>query len=168
LNRTPRLIESKVQALAALLREKGMSVTHQRLTVYRALLEDVTHPDADQLLNRVRRQLPSISLGTVYKALDTLKELGAVLEVDSPKSATRYEALVEPHHHLICDVCEQILDLHEPAYTNLRPPARAAAGFVVASCTVQFRGRCRRCSLKYKPSRQPRRRPQAGPLQGGS
>src|SRR5712691_437534 len=118
-----------------MLRRRGMSVTHQRLAVYRSLLEDESHPDADRLYERVRRRVPTISLGTVYKALDTLKVLGAITEVDAPRSATRYEAVVEPHHHLICDQCEEIIDLHEPGYSKLRPRGRSSAGFEVTSCT---------------------------------
>ena len=165
--RSPQLIDARVRAIGELLRRKGMSVTHQRLAVYRSLLQDDSHPDADRLYERVREQVPTISLGTVYKALDTLKELGAIAEVDSPRSATRYEALLEPHHHLMCETCGEILDLHEPAYSRLRPPSRAASGFRVTSCTVQFRGKCRRCARKTKKHPRPRR-PRAGRTQGGS
>ena len=144
-----------------------MSVTHQRLATYRALLEDPSHPDAERLHARVRRRLPTISLGTIYKALDTLKALGAILEVDAPRSATRYEASLEPHHHLMCDGCGRIVDLHEPAYARLRPPTRASAGFQITSCTVQFHGQCRKCKPALTRSRSASRRPAAGARQGG-
>jgi Fur family peroxide stress response transcriptional regulator len=145
--RSASFIESRVRALETLMREEGMSVTHQRLAVYRSLLEDESHPDAEHLLERVRRRVPTISLGTVYKALDTLKDLGAITEVDAPRSATRYEAVLEPHHHLICEGCGVIVDLHEPRYSRLRLPGSAARGFQVASCSVQFRGLCGRCGV---------------------
>jgi Fe2+ or Zn2+ uptake regulation protein len=147
-----------MQKMAALLRRRGLSVTMQRLQVYRSLLEDRTHPDAERIHRRVRRALPTIALGTVYKALDTLKELGAIMEVDAPRSATRYEAADDPHHHLICERCGEIVDLHERRLSRLRPSGRAASGFAISSCTVQFRGRCRRCRGAASGRNQTRRR----------
>lgn len=144
--RTPQPIDERVQAFRELLRSRGLAVTHQRLEVYRCLLEDESHPEADRLFARVRRGIPTISLGTVYKTLDTLKQLGAITEVHATKNATRYEAILEPHHHLVCERCGSIFDLYERKYSRLRPTARAAAGFEVRSCSVQFRGLCRECA----------------------
>lgn len=143
------LVDEKVRELEDHLRCAGLSVTHQRLAVYRCLLEDDTHPDAERVFERVRRRLPSISLGTVYKALDILKDLGAVAEVDAPRSATRYEAVIEPHHHLICESCGKILDLHAPQYSSLRP-VTPLDGFEVKTCSVQFHGVCRACAGRAK------------------
>lgn len=139
------LVDERVRGLEAHLRREGLSVTHQRLAVYRCLLEDDSHPDAERVFERVRRRVPTISLGTVYKALDMLKDLGVVSEVDAPRSATRYEAVIEPHHHLICESCGRILDLHAPEYSALRPAA-PLEGFEVKACTVQFHGICRSCA----------------------
>lgn len=185
--RSDSFIESRMRTLEQRLRRRGLSVTHQRLAVYRALLETTVHPDAERLFAQVRRRVPTISLGTVYKALDTLKDLGAITEVDAPRSATRYEALLEPHHHLICEQCGAIIDLHEPRYSRLRLPGHTAPGFQVESCTVQFRGRCKRCAARRTkggkdarlspkvaglkpPGRRPARTRSAGAtgIQGGS
>lgn len=143
--RSRALIDEKVRDLEGLLRRQGLSVTHQRLAVYRCVLEDDSHPDAERVFDRVRRRVPTISLGTVYKALDTLEELGVVAQVDASRSATRYEAVIDPHHHLVCESCGRILDLHAPEYSVLRP-ASPVEGFEVLSCSVQFRGVCRVCS----------------------
>jgi len=152
--RSRALVDEKVRDLESLLRDEGLSVTHQRLAVYRCLLEDDSHPDAERVFERVRRRVPTISLGTVYKTLDILKDLGAVAEVDAPRSATRYEAVVEPHHHLICGSCGKILDLHAPEYSTLRPSA-APEGFEVRSCSVQFDGTCRACAARKKRTSDP-------------
>jgi Fur family peroxide stress response transcriptional regulator len=143
------IIDDKVREMEGLLRSRGLSVTHQRLAVYRCLLEDDSHPDAERVFERVRRRVPTISLGTVYKAIDTLKELGAVVEVDAPRSATRYEAVIDPHHHLVCEQCGRILDLHAPEYAAMRPVG-PLQGFEVLSCSVQFRGLCRACAARKK------------------
>jgi Fur family peroxide stress response transcriptional regulator len=143
------IVDEKVRELESHLRREGLSVTHQRLAVYRCLLEDDSHPDAERVFERVRRRVPTISLGTVYKALDMLKDLGAVAEVDAPRSATRYEAVIEPHHHLICESCGRILDLHAPEYSALRPEA-PVEGFEVKACSVQFHGLCRACARRVK------------------
>ena len=167
--RTPELVESQVKALVSTLRDRGFSVTHQRLEVYRALVADDTHPDAEGIHERVRKSIPSISLGTVYKAIDTLKNLGVIAEVDAPRSATRYEAVLEPHQHLVCEECERIVDFSEPGFGIVRPPARLANGFEVRACQVSFIGTCRECqarartgALRPKSRALPRPRSDAG------
>lgn len=155
--RSPQTVAQHLGAIEDVMRRRGLSVTHQRLVIYRCLLEDDGHPDAERLFERVREIVPTISLGTVYKTLDTLRDLGAIVEVGSPRSATRYEAILEPHHHLICEQCGRIVDLYERKYTKLRPSPGAAAGFRVSSCTVQFRGRCRDCVAVRPRGRRTRR-----------
>jgi Fe2+ or Zn2+ uptake regulation protein len=154
------MIRTRLKETEALMRSRGLSVTHQRMAVYRRLLEDVSHPDAERLYERVRRDVPSISLGTVYKTLDTLLDLGVITEVAAPRSATRYEAVLEAHHHLVCEDCGAIGDLYEPKYSRLRLPERSASGFEVMSCSVQFRSRCRACA-----SRSSRRRTRRSPTE---
>jgi Fur family peroxide stress response transcriptional regulator len=170
LNRTGLDVEERLRDLSSQLRRQGMSVTHQRLAVYRALLEDASHPDAEKIHQRIRKDLPSISLATVYKAIDALMVAGKIAEVDAPRSATRYEAVLEPHHHLICDVCGHIEDLHVPEFSRLRPAARDLGKFEISACSVQFHGRCAGCAGP-KPARGGRahrtRRPKAGANQGG-
>ncbi len=157
MNRSPEAIEKQLLALAASLRRGGLSVTHQRLAVYRALLEDDSHPDAEQLYERVRGALPGLSLGTVYKAIDVLLELGVIREVDAPRSATRYEAALEPHHHLICDRCHRIEDLFDPGLSNVRPAPGSGNGFEAESCAAQFHGACAKCAAALRARGENRR-----------
>lgn len=147
-------------SFAAACRARGLSVTHQRLAVYEALLASRSHPDAEQIYEAVRSACPTISRGTVYRCLDLLRSLGLVSEVGRARGGVRYEAALEPHHHLICLGCRRIIDLHDESLDRLvlGPGRRQAAarrggrtsGFEVTGCQVQFVGYCRACRQHHR------------------
>jgi Fur family transcriptional regulator, peroxide stress response regulator len=131
--------------LTDLLRAHGRKITAQRLCIFRALEGDVTHPSAERVHERVRRELPSVSLKTVYQALHDLAELGVISALDVGTGSVRFDPNVEtPHHHLVCRTCGKVRDL-EVDFPELRVPRRAAQRFDVDSAEVVFRGVCDEC-----------------------
>lgn len=122
-----------------------MNVTPQRLAVYRALLESEDHPSPEILFRRVRKSMPSLSLATVYKALDTLELLGVVARVATASDTKRFDANDERHHHLVCTRCQKVVDLYDERFDALAAP-RQISGFVVQTLTVQVKGLCARCA----------------------
>jgi Fe2+ or Zn2+ uptake regulation protein len=94
---------------AGLLQSK-YRLTKQRAAVLRAL-EDGTHLTAETILERVRRHLPSVSLGTVYRTLDILRDIGLVQAFAHAGGAARYEAALDKHHHLLCIHCQAIVNI---------------------------------------------------------
>lgn len=147
-----RSVERAVVAFTAACRDRGLSVTHQRLAIFEAVVASRSHPDADEIYRAVRRKYPTISRGTVYRTLETLCELGFVSDVNPVRGNARFEAALDPHHHLICLSCRTIIDLHDGSLDGLRVPARArqagkgeAAGFEVTGYQIQFVGYCRNC-----------------------
>ena len=145
MDRSPTSLDQRMDHLVARCRERGMNVTPQRMAIYRALLESVDHPTPEALHERVRASMPSLSLATIYKALDTLGELGLVQEVSVAGAGKRYDANVERHHHLVCTRCKQVSDHYDPQLDALRPPRRLA-GFVAHSVSVQLLGLCASCA----------------------
>lgn len=142
--RPSREIERLEGHLAGRCREAGLHLTPQRLFIYRALASAADHPSPEMLFQRVRTSLPSISLATVYKTLDTLESLGAVREVARLGESKRYEARVEPHHHLICTACRGVVDWEGPDAAALLP-ADSIEGFDVRAVCLQVLGVCGRC-----------------------
>ncbi|MFO0984267.1 MAG: Fur family transcriptional regulator [Planctomycetota bacterium] len=130
-------------------RERDMNVTPQRLAIYRALLEAEDHPSPETLFQRVRTTMPSLSLATIYKALDALTELGLVHEVPVKSGIKRYDANLEKHHHLICTRCRKVADVCDPQLDAVAAPKRLA-GFVAHTVSVQVHGLCADCA---KPRR---------------
>lgn len=144
MRRPAREAAPPLETLAERCRAAGLSLTPQRLAIFQALWGSLDHPSPETLYARVRPRLPSISLATIYKTLDTLVELGMVAELPSTGDAKRYDANMAPHHHLVCDVCNDIEDFVDEKLSALRAPR--VGGFTPQSVSVSIHGRCRRCS----------------------
>jgi Fe2+ or Zn2+ uptake regulation protein len=118
--------------------------TNQLEVIWQAVKDETSHPTADQIFLKVRRQLPSISLGTVYRNLQKLVGEGK-LQVLTLGRAQHFDPLVRSHQHFICEQCEQVydvfLDSREKRYLNRLPNE----GFTVTSHQLSFFGRCKQC-----------------------
>jgi len=143
--RTAKELDASVDGLVARCRAAGMNMTPQRLGIYRALLESYDHPSPEALYDRVRSQMPSISLATIYKTLDTLVELGFASELPSVGDTKRYDANMEHHHHLVCRSCNAVEDFEDEALSAVKAPRRLN-GFQPEYVSIHVHGLCRRCS----------------------
>jgi Fur family transcriptional regulator, peroxide stress response regulator len=85
----------------------------QRDTILRVVKNTTSHPGADWVYDEVRKEIPNISLGTVYRNLRSLAQAGEIRELDIPGSASRFDGSTTKHHHLICEKCGSIFDLDE-------------------------------------------------------
>src|SRR5437867_6506445 len=104
--------EARIAELTRRLAEQGYRITPQRLAVVGALMAARNHPSAEDLFARVRETCPTTSLATIYKTLDTLEELGEVLELKFRDGSNRYDGVrPDAHPHLICTRCGRIEDL---------------------------------------------------------
>ena len=134
-----------VDALSDIFRANGRKITAQRQCIFRALEGDVTHPSAERVHQRVRREMPNVSLKTVYQTLNDLAELGAISVLDIGTGSARFDPNVEhAHHHLVCRSCGKVRDVAADL-PGLTVSAQGAQGFVVDSAEVVFRGLCDGC-----------------------
>ena len=109
---------------------------------------DVTHPSAERVHERVRREMPNVSLKTVYQTLNDLAELGAISVLDVGTGSARFDPNVETtHHHLVCRSCGKVRDLAAD-FPGLTVSRRAAQGFAVDSAEIVFRGLCDECRTR--------------------
>src|SRR5213082_3214442 len=149
-NRTE--LRSQVDTFAAHCRANGLSVTSQRLAIFEALAASREHPSAEQIHRAVRRRIPTLSLATVYKNLEALREIGAVADVNPLHEQGRYEAALpgtgagRPHHHLVCVSCKKVRDLYDVAPLRIGD----AQGFEVRAVRVQAEGLCPECRARAK------------------
>lgn len=137
------LVTRRLQEFRALCRSRGIPLTNQRLAIYQALLETNSHPSAESLYRVLRDRLPQLSLGTVYKNLEILRELGLISEVNALHETARYDANLEPHHHLVCLRCKRVIDLYDSALAEVAPSD--THGFQVTDVRVQVNGVCPDC-----------------------
>ena len=128
--------------LAVSFRARGLKVTPQRQRIFRALHETREHPTAEAVYAEVRQEMPTISLRTVYQTLNDLTAMGELSQLDLGTGSARFDPTVDPHHHLVCDTCGAVSDLHAE-FSEVRVPDDV--GFSVSSTEIVFRGRCREC-----------------------
>jgi Fur family transcriptional regulator, peroxide stress response regulator len=137
-----------------LCRQRGLAVTHQRTIIYEALFSMSGHPSPEQVYTRVRQQIPSISLATVYKTINTFLETGIVHEASPHHGSIRLDSNLEPHHHMICTRCKTIFDLDQEAIGPLLMKGTLPNGFRVQRFSVEVLGLCERCANSQKSSLQ--------------
>ena len=92
----------------------GLKATHQRLVIYQYLMASQQHPTAEDIFEYIRSGNPSISLGTVYKTLETLVEYQLVRRVPVAENKMRYDARMEAHSHIYCTNTGEIIDFQDP------------------------------------------------------
>lgn len=142
-----------IARLEALCRRQRLPLTVQRRAVLEVLASRRDHPTADVLYEEVARRLPGVSRATVYRVLEVMVRAGVVRKVWYAGAAARFEIPRERHHHLICVVCDKVVDLHQPAFDRLPAPGRAARGFRLLDYSVQFLGVCPQCAGNGRTSR---------------
>jgi Fur family transcriptional regulator, stress-responsive regulator len=130
---------------SALLRQRGLRVTVQRLAVLRAV-SDAPHVTADVVAETVRGDIGTISVQSVYDALAVLTANGLLRRIQPAGSPARYENRVgDNHHHLICRLCDRMVDVDCAVG---EPPCLTAAedfGYEIDEAEVIYWGRCPEC-----------------------
>jgi len=124
--------------------------TKQREAILRLLRSARSHYTADQIYDKVRRELPNISKGTVYRNLKVLQEMGLVSELSLNGSLSRFEAKRESHYHFRCECCGKVFDLDEPVNHELNQKIAEKTGFQVTHHQTEFRGLCKDCQQNKK------------------
>jgi Fur family peroxide stress response transcriptional regulator len=130
--------------------ETGLTCTHQRQVIYRILMEPGRHWTPDELYQQVHKEIPSISLATVYKTIKTFREAGLVRELNLPYSKQCLDANLAPHHHLVCLACRRVKDLYHVDFEPALLKARIPKGFQVQRYSLEILGVCQDCSGKHR------------------
>jgi len=136
-------------ALSQRLADSGLRSTPQREIIYRVLLKKRDHPTADEVFARVKTELPTISLATVYNCLDALVSCGLVRQVNQDRSATRFCSNMQPHHHFYCDECAGAYDIERLGH-DAEPPVPMPKGFKPNRFEVTIRGLCPDCAARAR------------------
>lgn len=120
--------------------------TKQRRVVYETIKGTLSHPTADWIFEKVRTELPKISLGTVYRNLSVLKDEGTIREIYGNDRRAHYDADLSPHAHFICSTCGQIWDVHNVPNVDWRTFKEMVGCEVIDQC-LEFHGRCSACCV---------------------
>ncbi|WP_437679552.1 Fur family transcriptional regulator [Sorangium sp. So ce131] len=140
--------------MLACVRASGLKLTPQRMAIVRELAADPTHPTAQELFERLRPALPTMSFATVYNTLDALASAGLCAALSLSPGAARFDPNMAAHHHAVCDRCGLVRDVPcepsespgGPSTEPIRAPLAAAPGFEVRAVERIYRGICAACA----------------------
>lgn len=132
------------------LRKKGYKATPQRIAICRFALRSRDHPTAQGIYDEVKKVHPTVSLATVYKTLQILREQGMIQELDLPESQAKFDSYMEPHINLICQQCGRIQDFDDNAVREMVERVTANTRFTRTGHRVDIYGLCKTCRGRFK------------------
>ena len=127
-------------------KEKGIRITPQRLAVYGMLCKGRNHFTADEIYEKIKLQLPGVSLATVYTVLELLKGKELVQEIRISFDKSQFEARIDSHHHFMCRECKKIFDIDMHPCPALEK--NEVDGHKIEKLQGYFYGICKECRGK--------------------
>ena len=135
-----------VKSSNELLRKRGYRLTPQRHMILSVIQEACEHLSIEQITERVQQRNPYVSLSTIYRTLELLRELGLVRENHFLGEQTRYEAITgEAHHHLVCRRCRATIHLDDTLLGNLHEQLQEQYKFHHLTLDLVVAGYCDAC-----------------------
>lgn len=127
---------------------KKTRMTKQRKAILRVLKSTKSHPTADWIYEKVRKEIPNISLGTVYRNLNVLAEHGEINVLDYGSNHSRYDGNPDHHYHFRCEKCGGVYDLDIDLSSDLNNKINTKTEFIAHSHRLEFSGICPNCQQK--------------------
>ncbi|MBN2689763.1 MAG: transcriptional repressor [Gammaproteobacteria bacterium] len=122
----------------------------QRNIILEELSKLKTHPSADELYLIVKKRIPNISLGTVYRNLNKLADDGMILKLGRAGEQKRFDGHTENHYHFVCDKCGKVYDLLDLKISGLENLKDSVAEHELAGYELEFFGTCSDCKKGEK------------------
>ena len=138
-------VEDRLRDFEEVCRKEGLKITHQRLEIFKELLNSHDHPTVEKLYHRLQPKLPAISLDTVYRTLTTLEKHDLVVRVETEESQARFEGRMEEHHHAICKKCGKITDFNWQFPDEASLPDEILHWGQIVKKSLTLHGLCEQC-----------------------
>jgi len=144
-------LTERVEKMLAGVRSAGLKLTPQRMAIVKELASDDTHPTAQEIFERLRPGLPTMSFATVYNTLGALSSAGLCAAMSLSPGSGRFDPNMTAHHHIVCDACGAVRDVPpaghgSPDPSSAKTIAQAAPGFELRAVERIFRGLCASCA----------------------
>lgn len=127
-------------------------MTRQRQVILEELRATDQHPSADDLHGRVKQKLPRISLGTVYRNLEILSELGEIQTIALAGSLKRFDGMPQNHYHMRCMYCGRLMDAPMEVIDSLERALQEKTEFRILNHQLEFAGICPDCQTLQNDS----------------
>jgi Fur family transcriptional regulator, peroxide stress response regulator len=129
----------------AVIPNQTLRITRQRKVILEELRKLTSHPTADELYRLVRKRLPSVSLGTVYRNLEILSESGIIMKVELAGAQKRFDGRIDNHYHVRCARCGRVDDVVADTIPSIDAIAKKASDYEVFGHRLEFVGLCPDC-----------------------
>lgn len=126
-------------------RKKGFKLTPQRIAILKYLEGNTSHPTAENIYMAIKEKNPTVSFSTVYNTVESLKEMGEILEITIDPARKHYDPNPNPHNHIVCTVCNRIGDVFVDYSGVMNLPPDVLKEFTVTGNHVDFYGVCGEC-----------------------
>ena len=124
---------------------KKHRLTRQRKTILEELRKVTSHPTADEIYQMVKKHLPKISLGTVYRNLEFLSRSGEIQKIEMDKNCCRYDGNPKKHYHIKCIICGRVDDLHDMPDMKITKKMHEITDWKITDYKLDFFGICPLC-----------------------
>ncbi|BDQ31538.1 Fur family transcriptional regulator [Nitrosopumilus zosterae] len=138
-----------LEEIVSSLRDEGFRITPQRIAIVDYLLKTEDHPSAELIHKVVRKRYPMVSLSTVDKTLDLLREKKLVNEIEVEGGA-RFDAHIDEHINLVCMKCGKIDDVDEDSLKEIQAKAAKKSKYLILKSNFELYGYCHNCKSKMK------------------
>ena len=130
----------------------ALKYSRQREVIQECLINRYDHPTADMVYMDVRETFPNISLGTVYRNLQLLTDLGEIQKLNVGDGVDHFDAKTFPHYHFICKECGSVIDLQMENIDTIKDIAGVNFDGQIAGHITYFYGICGNCCKKTETS----------------
>jgi Fur family transcriptional regulator, peroxide stress response regulator len=124
--------------------------SRQRERIYEFIRSRMDHPTAQHVHAALKKEMPSISLGNVYRNINILVEEGRITRREFGDGLEHYDAIPGLHYHFICDTCKMLTDFPMPLQDLVMKKARGMSRHRISGHTIQFFGTCDTCRKRKK------------------
>lgn len=124
----------------------NLRMTRQRKVILEELRKFMHHPSADEIYEVVRKRLPRISLGTVYRNLEVLSELGEVKKLEFGGTIKRFDGDPEDHYHIRCSLCDRVDNVPMPQLQDIEARINLETDYRIIGHRLEFFGLCPECA----------------------
>lgn len=128
-----------------------LKYSRQRESIKNFLMNRCDHPTAETVYLSIREEYPNISLGTVYRNLSLLADIGEILKISSGSGPDRFDARITPHYHFFCKECGRVMDLEMGSIDHINVIASHNFGGRIDGSVTHFFGKCPECVEKEAP-----------------
>lgn len=115
--------------------------------ILETVVNNPIHPTADMVYSQLKADNPNLSLGTVYRNLNLLNEMGLLRKIAVPDGSDRFDGRLDSHYHIICDKCARVLDI-ELNESGFDKHVEDTTGYKITSLDVVVKGICPECQKK--------------------